>query len=98
MSPDTRIVPSKDRPSPVGVYLQAKPTMGKNLRVVLRLLDEPMEIRAFPWQDLRYEHVSAIRKLLADHLAPAYARKCLVAVRGVLRTAWKMRVIDTDAF
>ena len=91
-----RIDPS-DRPSPVAVYLQAKPGMAGNLRVVLRLLGDKTSVRAFPWQDLRYEHVSAIRsKLLADQLAPSYARKCLVAVRGVLHVAWKMGAIDED--
>lgn len=86
------------RPTPIAVYLQAKPTMEPNLRVILTLLKEPMGVRAFPWHDLRFEHLSAIRTLLADNLAPAYARKCLVAARGVLRTAWKMRVIDTETY
>jgi integrase len=89
---------TRERPSPVAVYLQAKPAMEANLRVVLRLLDPEsrVSVRDFPWQDLRYENVSGIRTRLVDHLAPSYARKCLVAVRGVLKVAWRMGLLDRD--
>lgn len=99
----TRLAPRLDASptSSVSVYLQAKPRMAPNLRVVLRLLGaevKGLDVQNFPWESLRYENVSAIRTLLVEHLAPAYARKCLVAVRGVLKVAWRMDQISTDLY
>ena len=51
-----------------------------------------------PWHLVRYPHMAALRSLLAERYAPATANKVLVAVRGVLRTAWRLELIDTESY
>lgn len=86
-------------PRPVAVYLQGHAAMAGALRAVLRLLGQPAEALAtFPWESLRFEHVETIRSKLVASYKPATAAHHLLAVRGVLATAWKMGRISTDEY
>lgn len=50
---------------------------------------------AFPWEQLRYEHVQAVRAWLVDSgRKPATVNKYLAAIRGALRAAWLMGRMD----
>ena len=51
-----------------------------------------------PWEELRYEHMAALRAKLAVRYKPAAANKALSAVRGVLKAAWRMGVVDSDHY
>ena len=53
---------------------------------------------ALPWHELRAVHTQALRSKLADTYSPAGANKALAAVRGVLKAAWRLDMIDTDAY
>lgn len=53
---------------------------------------------ALPWGDLRYQHTAAIRAILAQKYAPAMANKCLSALRGVLKEAWRLKHIETEDY
>jgi integrase len=91
-------------PAAVEVYLRGHLAMLPALRAVVVLLgatsdgDVNLAVRVFPWETLRYEHVEVIRAKLIETYAPATARLYLTAVRGVLRTTWKLGRIDRDAF
>lgn len=51
-----------------------------------------------PWHLLRYAHTRAIRETLASSYAPATANKHLSALRGVLREAWRLELLDAETY
>lgn len=55
-------------------------------------------VLSFPWAELRYQHTAALRSALWDRYAPSTANKILAAVRGVLREAWRLRLIGADDY
>ncbi|MET8006251.1 tyrosine-type recombinase/integrase [Nonomuraea glycinis] len=61
-------------------------------------LDDPtVSGEAFPWQALRYEHTSRLRaKLLEQGWSAAYVNKHLVALRRVLKEAWRLELIPLE--
>jgi len=42
--------------------------------------------------------MNVLRTMVADHYAPATANKLLSILRGVLREAWKLGMMDTDTY
>src|SRR5882672_12260610 len=96
------LAPPPDAQNPAAVYLAAlaptgRRTMGQALQVVVELLGGG-DVRTFPWASLRYEHAQAVRRVLIERYAPATANKVLSAVRGVAREAWRLGLIDAEAF
>ena len=59
--------------------------------------DETADALGIPWNQIRYHHMVALRSKLAEAYAPSTANKMLAAVRGVLKSAWQLETIDTDA-
>ena len=53
---------------------------------------------SLPWHAMRSAHTGALRSLLADRYSPAGANKSLAAVRGVLKAAWRLNMIETDEY
>lgn len=51
-----------------------------------------------PWEELRFRHTSAIQAALADRYRPATANKILSALRGVLRAAYRLGLMDLGRF
>jgi site-specific recombinase XerD len=57
------------------------------------------ELDSIPWAELRYQHVTAIRTMLTERgLAPATVNKYLAAVRGVMREAWRLGLVDAETY
>ena len=90
---------------PAAVYLaglaegMGRVTMRSALHRVAALMSEgKADARTFPWQALRFQHVSALRARLADAYAPATVNKALSAVRGTLKAAWQLGLIDSDSY
>jgi site-specific recombinase XerD len=50
------------------------------------------------WAALRYQHTHTIRSALAEHYAPATANKMLAALRGVLKEAWRLGLMDAETY
>src|SRR6266850_2062234 len=104
LSPATALVlaPPPDLQNPAAVYLAAlapsgRRTMAQALEVVVDLLGGG-DVPSFPWAALRYEHAQAVRRVLIERYAPATANKVLSALRGVAREAWRLGLIDAEAF
>jgi integrase/recombinase XerD len=89
---------------PAFVYLArlapgSRRTLQGALAAVARAVGgEGATIANFPWSELRYQHTGALRASLWDRYAPATANKILAAVRGVLREAWRLRLIPADEY
>jgi site-specific recombinase XerD len=50
------------------------------------------------WEQLRYQHTAALRSLLAERYSAATANKMLAALRGVLKEAWQLGLLDSEAY
>jgi integrase len=55
-------------------------------------------VDALDWEALRYQHTQAVRARLASALAPATVNKTLAALRGVLREAWRLGLMDAEHY
>lgn len=107
----TQIVPTKlpklpptTTASPVAVYLASlsagsRRTMARALETIARMTSrDALSAKRFTWHPLRHEHTAAIRARLPETYAPATANKHLSALRGVLEAAWRLGLMDAEAF
>ena len=89
---------------PALVYLASlapgsRPAMKGSLQVIAELLTSGRcTWETMPWHLLRVQHTQALRANLAGRYAASTANKMLAALRGVLRSAWELGQIDTDAY
>ena len=90
--------------NPVLVYLASlgqgsRRTMTHGLRVIAQILTkaetDPITI---PWHRIQYQHVQAIRTILAERYAHTTGNKILSALRGVLRESWRLGDIDGESY
>ncbi len=90
------------RANPVSAYLaglaeSSRRPMRTNLETVARLVSggrvTAMELA---WWELRYEHTSLIRSTLAATYAPATANLMLSAMRGVLKSCFRLGYMNAD--
>jgi site-specific recombinase XerD len=98
-------IPTAGRPrdeNPVLAYLArlspgSRRTMRASLETIARLASSG-EVGAldFPWWMLRYQHSEAIRGRLAEAYAPATANKMLSAMKGVLKSCWRLGLMTAD--
>lgn len=70
-----------------------------------RLEDQSPEVRAgyrdegiwaFPWHELRHEHMAALRSRLQEIYSPATANKYLSVARSLLKSCWRLGHLDHD--
>lgn len=103
----------QDRPAsqqPATVYLESlgqgsKRTMREALFTLVQVLlpeaelaDPPRAIATFPWEALRFEHISVLRARLAERYKHSTANKQLSALKGVLKAAWQLGYIPVEEF
>ncbi len=98
------VVPANASEHPAAVYLArlapgSRRTMrGALLTIAALLTDGAADCFALPWHLLRYQHTQAIRAALGERYAPATANKHLAALRGVLQEAWRLGLMDAEAY
>ena len=94
-------------PNPVTVYLArlapgSRRTMRGALATVAAICvpdaDHTPDPEAFPWHAFRAEHAKAVRAVLAERFKYTTANKTLSALRGVLREAWELGLMDTEYY
>ena len=88
--------------NPVLAYLArlspgSRRTMRASLETIARLASAG-EVGAldFPWWLLRYQHAEAISGRLAEGYAPATANKMLSAMKGVLKSCWRLGLMSAE--
>lgn len=105
--PQQALVPVLDLPAaqnPARVYLAA--LSNGSHRTMLGALNLSAAVltagqcdhTTLPWWQLRKAHTNALRAWLSQNRSAATGNKTLSAVRGTLRAAWDMELIDTDAY
>jgi len=91
-------------PSPAAVYLArlasgSRRTMHGALTTLAALLaGDGADLFALPWECVRYPHTQALRATLGERYAPATANKHLAALRGVLKEAWRLGLMDAEDY
>jgi len=76
------------------VLLEGRPSGGAE-RARRRRAGQPLAA-AVPWHQLRYGHTQALRSWLAEHCSPPAANRHLAALRGVLREAWRLGLMNGE--
>jgi site-specific recombinase XerD len=100
--PAERIAGRPRDEDPVLAYLArlspgSRRTMRASLETIARLASaSQVGDLDFPWWLLRYQHAEAIRGRLADSYAPATANKMLSAMKGVLKSCWRLGLMTAD--
>lgn len=87
--------------NPAVVYLASlapgsRRTMKAALKTVASLVTGVADEIAMPWQNLDYAHMEAVRSKLASTFAPATANRILAAVRGTLKTAFRLGMMSAE--
>jgi integrase len=52
----------------------------------------------FPWWELEYRHTARVRRDLVDRYAPATVNKMFTVLRGVLKTCWRLGLMDAETY
>ena len=60
--------------------------------------DPAPDPEAFPWEAFRAEHAEAVRAALAERFKYTTVNKTLSALRGVLREAWELGLMETEPY
>ncbi len=90
------------RANPVSAYLaglaeSSRRPMRTNLETIARLVSGGrVSATELAWWELRYEHTSLIRSTLAASYAPATANLMLSAMRGVLKSCFRLGYMTAD--
>lgn len=99
IAPTQALTPDRN---PALVYLSSMPSaksrrsQAQVIRQIAAWLGGDPE--SFPWHALDYQHTSAIRTRAVELFAPATARKYIAALRGVLKHAWRLGLMDSDQY
>jgi site-specific recombinase XerD len=90
--------------NPAAVYLAAlKPSGRRSQRQALDLIASLLsggraDSISLPWAALRFQHTAAVRAALAEQYKPATVNRALSALRGVLKAAWRLGLIDSENY
>jgi len=66
-----------------------------SLETIVRLLGAT-DPWSYPWHRLRYRDTARVRAQLVERYAPATVNKILSALRGVLKTCWRLGLMDAE--
>jgi site-specific recombinase XerD len=70
--------------------------MRQALNVVASMISAGTNAMDLPWHGIGYQHVAAVRAKLAEVYAPSTGNKMLAAVKGVVRQAFALGLLDAD--
>lgn len=83
----------------MGLAAGSRPAQWSALLLVAGLLSggacNPLDL---PWGQVGYLHTNAVRAWLVEKRSPATAKRILAALRGVLKEAWRLGQMDSEAY
>ena len=89
---------------PAAVYLAhlapgSRRTMREALDTMAGILTgDRCDAETLDWAALRYQHTAALRAALAARYAATTANKMLAALRGTLKEAWRLGLVDAESY
>jgi len=97
------VVAEPDDRHPARVYLAtlapgSRRTMRQALDSIANLLVAGSDAMTLPWAQLGYQHAAAVRARLAETYACTTANKMLAAMKGVIRQAFALGLIDAERY
>lgn len=89
--------------NPAALYLSqlapgSRRTMQQSLNAIARLFDPDLGAFTFPWHQMRYQHVSAVRSRLAEQYSPATVNKMLVAMKRCLKESMRLGQMTAEDY
>lgn len=96
------VLVSPDR-NPARVYLASLPsarsrsTMQEGLERIVSILGKSVPFDQVPWEQFDFAYTNAVRARLLERYKIATVKITLTALRGVLRSAWKLELISMEA-
>jgi hypothetical protein len=66
--------------------------------IASQLTGRVCDLDSMPWERLRYQHTAALRRWLIERYAAVTANRYLAALRGVLREAWRLELVDAESY
>jgi len=91
--------PVEETPNPALASLapSGRRTMRGRLETVAQMIRGERDLTRVPWQDLRFEHLAALRaRLEGQGLSPASVNATLYALRGVSTACWNLGLLGAD--
>lgn len=80
-----------------GLSATGRRTMRCRLERIAERLGGRRDLSSVPWQELRFEHVAALRSQLAQSgQSPASVNASLYALRGVAKASWNLGLIGAE--
>lgn len=88
--------------NPAAVYIASMPSP-KSRRSQSQVLNQiaawlGSDALSLNWSAMQYQHTAAIRAKAIQNYAPATARKYTSALRGVLKHAWRLGLMESDIY
>lgn len=71
---------------------------GSLRRIAAVVAGEEVEPEAIPWERVRWQHAAKIKQELQERYAPATVNRHLSALRGVLKAAWKLGLMEESEY
>ena len=90
--------------NPAAVYLaglqpSGRRSMKQSLNMVAGMLSKgEADAFTFHWAELRFQHTSLIRSKLMGTCKPATANHILCAIRGTLKAAWRLGLMNAEDY
>lgn len=99
----SQVIPMSQNPAAVylaGLSAGSRRTMTQALQTMVELLtaDSTLSYLDFPWGELRFQHTAALRARLQEKFQYNTVNKMLSALRGVLKTAWKLGWMTAEQY
>lgn len=73
-------------------------TMRASLRTIAKFFDEGSTEDDFPWYTLKHDGVQRLRAHLVEKYQPRSVNRHLAALRRVLRSCWKLKLMSADDY
>ena len=88
--------------SPADLYMAQLSSGSQGMRqcldAIAEILDPSTDADTYPWHKVTYRESMAVRQALVKRYKPSTVNKMLSALRGVLKQAWRLGLLDADAY